>query len=87
MKRADRISAEMVLRLAEHGKLAEILQALDTMTRKDCAAIYAYRLRMDGIVTTDWKVLNRAIVERWSISSLGWIKALAWRAVTEAVTV
>jgi len=45
-------------------------------TRKDIAKTYALALRSSE--PTDWERVNRAIIERWSLSALGWIKTKAW---------
>ena len=52
--------------------------------RRDVAALYAVALRMGPFVDVNFSAVNHAIVERWSLSGLKWIKALAWKAVTES---
>lgn len=47
------------------------------MTQKDVAATYA--LAMTNSDEIDWAVVNRAIIDRWSMSGLRRIKELAWR--------
>lgn len=50
-------------------------------TRKDAAAVYADALRewtTDGV---SWPEINGAILARWSVSGLDWIKKLAWKEV------
>lgn len=54
--------------------LAEI--ADESMKRKDVALTYAFGLRQHTEV--DWVIVNEAIIERWSLSGLKWIKELAW---------
>ena len=44
--------------------------------RKTVAKTYALALR--GSVEPDWGAVNRAIIERWSVSALEWIKTQAW---------
>ncbi len=46
------------------------------MKRKDVAKTYALALRSS--YKTDWAVVNRAIIDRWSTSALEWIKQQAW---------
>jgi hypothetical protein len=45
------------------------------MKRADVALTYAFGIRQGGV---DWPLVNRAIVERWSVSGLQWIKTKAW---------
>lgn len=44
--------------------------------RKDIAKTYALALKSSW--PTDWARVNQAIMERWSISGLEFIKELAW---------
>jgi len=44
--------------------------------RKDIAMTYA--LALCSSEETNWKTVNKAIVERWSMSGLRYIKNLAW---------
>lgn len=55
-----------------------ILQEIKVgVTRDDVALTYAFGLRDErGLV--DWKKVNRAIIARWSISALQYIKQRAW---------
>lgn len=53
------------------------------MKRKDIALTYAFGLRqsvMSAAATKeiDWHAVNRAILERWSMAGLKYIKELAW---------
>jgi hypothetical protein len=48
------------------------------MTRDDVALTYAFGLR-DAIDAVDWAKVNRAIIDRWSLSALKYVKAKAWR--------
>ena len=45
--------------------------------RKDVANTYALILR-DNRDEVDWAKINKAIMERWSVSALTWIKEQAW---------
>lgn len=45
-------------------------------TRDDIAVMYAEYLNRDH---WDWSVINGAIVERWSMSGLRYVKDKAWR--------
>lgn len=57
--------------------LAEI--ANPRMKREDVALTYAFGLRQGSGV--DWLTVNNAIIERWSMAALKWIKTYAWKAV------
>lgn len=59
------------------GQLLEEI-ADPAMTRRDVALTYGLALRgsQDRV---DWPKVNRAIVDRWSLSALEWIKAFAWK--------
>jgi len=78
--RTDRsVSVEMVD--VEERILREI--ADPRMKRRDVALTYAFGVRQTGAVygTTeqiDWPKVNRAIIDRWSLSALKWIKEEAW---------
>lgn len=56
---------ETLLREIEHGA-----------TRKSVAM--TYRLAMQSSAPTDWPTVNAAIIKRWSVSGLTWIKQQAW---------
>jgi hypothetical protein len=43
--------------------------------RRDIAKTYALALRSSE--ATDWKAVNAAIIARWSVSALNWIKEQA----------
>jgi hypothetical protein len=45
-------------------------------TRRDVAQSYALAMRSSE--ETDWTKVNRAIIDRWSVSALEFIKAQAW---------
>jgi hypothetical protein len=49
--------------------------AAPEMKRKDVAQSYALALRSSD--PTDWKRVNAAILARWSLSGLKWIKTQA----------
>lgn len=56
--------------------LAEIADR--RLTRDDVAATYALALgAREGVV--DWSKINHAIIERWSMSALRYVKEKAWR--------
>lgn len=44
--------------------------------RKDIARTYALALRSDH--PCNFAKVNKAIIERWSVSGLNWIKTAAW---------
>ena len=47
------------------------------MTRDDVAATYAFAIRQASQV--DFPTVNQAIIDRWSMSALRYIKEKAWR--------
>ena len=49
------------------------------MTRDDVAFTYAFGLRSSEII--NWAAVNRAIMDRWSVSALTYIKEKAWKRV------
>jgi hypothetical protein len=57
--------------------LAEIADR--KMTRDDVAITYAFCIRQQQ--TDRIAEINRAIVDRWSISALGYIKRKAWKRI------
>lgn len=57
------------------GQLLEEI-ADPKMTRRQVALTYRLATLEPGAV--DWPVVNRAIVARWSVSALDWIKKTAW---------
>lgn len=67
--------SEVVLADPERVLLEEI--ADPRMKRADVAASYALALKTPDEV--DWKKVNAAIIERWSLSALKWIKTRAWK--------
>lgn len=42
------------------------------------AVAQTYRLAIQSSEATDWAAVNAAIIERWSVSGLTWIKQQAW---------
>jgi hypothetical protein len=68
-----------VIRLADpQGQLLEEI-ADPKMTRRQVAL--TYRLALLDQDAVDWPTVNRAIVARWSLSALNWIKQFAWKPV------
>jgi hypothetical protein len=59
------------------GQLAREI-ADPRMTREDVALTYAFALRQWNPADTRYAAINRAIMERWSLSALKWIKTRAW---------
>jgi hypothetical protein len=49
------------------------------MKREDVALTYAFGLRQPNEV--DWPRVNNAIIDRWSMNALKWIKTYAWKRV------
>src|SRR5262245_33385515 len=58
----------------ENQLLGEI--ANKQFKRRDVAQTYWYA--MNSSEKVDWAKVNKAIIERWSVSGLNWIKAQAW---------
>lgn len=46
--------------------------------RNNVAQTYALALRSSEFDSIDWKKINQAIIKRWSMSALFWIKNRAW---------
>jgi len=46
-------------------------------TRDDVAQRYAWAIQRDN-GDVNWRVVNEAIIERWSVSALHYIKRKAW---------
>lgn len=57
--------------------LAEISSKV--FTREDVAQTYALTLVSSERDKVDWKKVNTAIMARWSVSALKWIKERAWK--------
>lgn len=55
------------------------------MTRHDVAAVYALAIMCVAATHPMWRILNRAIMDRWSAAGLRWIKKRAWAAVRDDV--
>lgn len=55
--------------------LNEIAQGLN---RRQIAQTYRLALQSSESETMDWGKVNRAIIERWSVAGLAWIKKQAW---------
>ena len=54
------------------------------LRRRDIAFTYSLAL-IKATDLTDWRAVNGAIITRWSVSALRWIKKHAWRQVNEIV--
>ena len=50
--------------------------SMPEITRDSLAITYAFGLRGDESI--DWEKVNHAIIERWSLSALEYIKRKAW---------
>ena len=61
---------------------AQILREIadERMTRDDVALSYAFALRQAD--ECDFSAINHAILDRWSMAALRYIKAKAWRLVS-----
>lgn len=55
-------------------------------TRDDVAISYAIAIRHRVLGETNWRQVNTAIVERWSLSALEYIKREAWKQVPQTET-
>jgi hypothetical protein len=53
------------------------------MNRKDVAHTYSRAIKTD-LDTTDWLAVNRAIMDRWGVAGLLFIKRRAWGLVTKS---
>lgn len=49
------------------------------MTRDDVALTYAFAIRQRAEI--DWPAVNRAIIDRWSLNALMYVKDRAWKLV------
>ena len=67
----------MTLELTIPTKTLLVEISLPEMKQPDIALTYALALRSSAHV--DWSAVNRAIIERWSVSGLERIKKLAWK--------
>ena len=48
--------------------------------RRDIAKTYWLAIRSSERDSINWAKVNQAIIARWSISALEWIKTQAWKA-------
>jgi hypothetical protein len=54
---------------------------LDEVARKEAKRLdiaKTYGLALRSSYPTDWRAVNEAIINRWSMSALEWIKKQAW---------
>jgi len=59
---------------------AEAVAAIRVVkTRREAIPVYQARMETWSSVGEDWRALNGAIIDRWSVSALIWIKAQAWK--------
>ena len=54
-----------------------LLNDIKTMPNKKSVA-QTYSLALRSSEETDWKIVNKAIIERWSMLGLDDIKKMAW---------
>lgn len=52
--------------------------ACKDMKRKDVAQTYALAMLSSERDSINWRKVNEAIVSRWSMYALTWIKTMAW---------
>lgn len=50
------------------------------MRRIDVAKTYRLILASGEQDRVNWRTVNTAIIDRWSVSALDWIKQFAWKA-------
>lgn len=74
---SEPLTPHMELAACTDTILSEITQGA---TRR--AVAQTYRLAMQSSQPTDWPRVNAAIIARWSVSGLQWIKKQAWRGGT-----
>lgn len=55
-----------------------LLDEIDNHEMKQIDIAQTYCLALRSSEKTDWKKVNQAIINRWSISGLKYIKKLAW---------
>ena len=71
--------AEQSVRIELADPEGQLLEEIGNpaMRRRDVALTYrlAARRSQDRV---DWGKVNRAIIDRWSVSGLEWIKKFAW---------
>ena len=48
------------------------------LKRRNISQTYVLLLKHSECRSLDWAKINRAIIERWSVSGLVWIKTNAW---------
>ena len=48
------------------------------MKRLDVAKTYRLVLHSQSRDRVNWRTVNTAVIERWSVSALEWIKKFAW---------
>ena len=54
------------------------------MKREDIAQTYAFVIRQLPANDPRWREINHAILDRWSMAALKWIKERAWKLLREA---
>ena len=71
----------MSLRVEMIDPQGELLREVadSRMKRDDVALTYAFALRSRDEI--DWLKVNEAIIDRWSLSALKYIKERAWKLV------
>ena len=52
--------------------------------QKSVAMTYGFGLLSSEELTMDWRKINRAIIDRWSLSGLDRVKKMAWKHVKGA---
>ena len=49
------------------------------MKRLDVAKTYRLILHSGDLERVNWRTVNTAIIDRWSVADLNWIKRFAWK--------
>ena len=74
MSKRDGLTIELAF--CEKTLLDEI--ADPRMKRRDIAQTYRLAMQSSENEKVNWAVVNQAIIARWSLSALKWIKESAW---------
>lgn len=54
------------------------------LTQSAVAEVCAMAMMRDGVDSIDWKAVNTAIVERWSMSGRERVLTMAWKIIERA---
>lgn len=79
----ERESSVRIQMVDPQGQLLREI-ADEQMTRKDVALTYAFAICQADVV--DFHVVNQAIIDRWSMAALKYIKERAWKLIEGKAT-